>query len=268
MSGRTSSRKIPRTSSKCRILRTQIRSQTDASFNADNNGGEIRVSRGGVETTVGGAKTTISENEFAALNNGKVASKETLLPPPRAVSPANMAQLVDTSGSGAGVAFAWQDNGGDAVSGFYLQVSRSSYFASDGILVDRNGLTTRDFRLAGLSPGTYYWRLKATAKSGQISDWSEPWKFGVVRRETSKTIDAAGWQVEAVGGNVYIISGKTQPGLQVKSQGNQVFAGSDGTFRLQISTPLSEVGVEFNDDRGNRAGYVLSVRTSKVLRRF
>lgn len=249
---------------------TQLRPQTDASFNTDaqGTGAEIRVSRGGVETTVGGAKTTIIENEFAALNNGKIASKETLLPPPRHVSPGNMTQLVDATGAGAGVSFAWQEDSAGAISGFYLQVSRSSFFASDAILVDRNGLTTRDFRLAGLSPGTYYWRLKSTSQSGQISDWSEPWKFTVVKRETSKAIEVAGWQVERVGGNVYIISGKTQPGLQVKSQGNQVYAGSDGSFRLQISTPLSEVAVEFGDDRGNRAGFVLSLRTSKVLRRF
>ena len=247
---------------------TQLRPQTDASFNADDKGAEIRVSRGGVETTVGGSKTTIAENEFASVNNGKIASKEQLLPPPRHVSPANMAQLVDAAGTGAGVSFAWQDDSLGAISGFYLQVSRSAYFASDGILVDRNGLTTRDFRLAGLSPGTYYWRLKATARSGQISEWSEPWKITVVKRETSKTIDVAGWQVESVGGNIYIIGGKTQPGLQVQSQGKQVYAGPDGSFRLQISTPLSEIAVELGDDRGNRAGLVLSLRTGKVLRRF
>ena len=249
---------------------TQIRPQTDASFNTDaqGTGAEIRVSRGGVETTVGGSKTTITENEFAAVNNGKIASKETLLAPPRPVSPGNMAQLVDAAGTGASVAFTWQHDGSGAISGFYLQVSRSSYFASDGILVDRTGLTTRDFRLAGLVPGMYYWRIKATSQSGQTSDWSEPWKFAIVKRETSKTIEVAGWQVERVGGNVYIINGKTQPGLQVKSQGNQVYAGPDGTFRLQISTPLSEIAVEFGDDRGNRAGFVLSLRTSKVLRRF
>lgn len=246
---------------------TQLRPQTDASFNADEKGAEIRVSRGGVETTVGGAKTTITENEFAALSNGKIASKEQLLPPPKHASPANMAQLVDAAGAGANVSFNWQDGGSGAISGFYLQVSRSSYFASDGILVDRNALTTRDFRLAGLSPGTYYWRLKATSQSGQTSDWSEPWKFAVVKREKSN-IEVTGWQVERVGGNIYIISGKTQPGIEVKAPVSKIFAGSDGSFRLQISTPLSEAALELGDDQGNRAGFVLSVRTGKVLRRF
>lgn len=247
---------------------TQIRPQTDASFNTDERGAEIRVSRGGVETTVGGAKTTITENEFAAVNNGRLASKETLLPPPRPVSPANLAQFIEAAGTGAGVTFNWQDEGNSPLSGYYLQVARSSYFASDSILVDRSSLTTHDFRIGGLSPGTYYWRLKATSRSGQTSDWTEPLKFSVVKREASQPIEVDGWQVENVGGSVYIISGRTQPGVQVKAQGNQVFAVADGSFRLQVSTQLSESAVEFGDDRGNRAGFVISLRTAKVLRKF
>src|SRR5688572_9753353 len=41
---------------------TLLRSQTDASFNADSysGGGEIRISRGSVETTVGGERATIN----------------------------------------------------------------------------------------------------------------------------------------------------------------------------------------------------------------
>ncbi|NOT49616.1 MAG: hypothetical protein HOP17_17970 [Acidobacteria bacterium] len=251
-----------------RDSQTQIGSDTDASFNADNRGAEIRVSRGGVETTVGGSKTAIGANEYAAVDQGKVASKEQLLPPPKLDGPGNMAQVVDASGTGASVSFSWSDEGSTPLSGYYLQVARSSYFAADSILVDRSELTTREFRLGGLSPGTYYWRLKSNSRSGQTSDWSEPWKFSVIRREASRPIETSGWQVEKVGGNVYIISGRTQSGVLVKSQENQVFAAADGSFRLQISTPLSETAVEFSDDAGNRAGVILSMRNGKVLRKY
>jgi hypothetical protein len=249
---------------------TRLNPQTDASFNADsqNGGGEIRISRGSVETTVGGSKTTITENQFASVNNGRIASKETLLPPPRSVSPANLAQVVDSSGAGASVALTWQNEASTPLAGYYLQVARSSYFAADSIFVDRSGLTSGEFRVGGLSPGTYYWRVKATSRSGQTSEWSEPFKFSVVKRETSRSIEVSGWQVENVGGNVYIISGRTLPGLQVKSQGNQVFAASDGSFRLQVSSQLSETAVELGDDRGNRAGFVILLRNARVLRRF
>src|SRR5688572_28393904 len=63
---------------------TRLRSQTDASFNADqqSNGGEIRISRGSVETTVGGETATINSDQFASVNNGRLGPTEQLLRPP------------------------------------------------------------------------------------------------------------------------------------------------------------------------------------------
>lgn len=248
---------------------TTINSQTDASFNADaqTNGGEIRITRGSVDTTVGGTKTTLNENEFASVDNGRIASKEQLLVAPRPVQPSDGAQLVD-SGSGVGVTFVWEDASTIPISGYYIQISRSPIFAADAILVDRSSLTSRDFRLAGLQPGTYYWRVKSTARSGQTSDWNPHYKFTVARRGSSPAIDVAGWNVERVGGSVYIVSGRTQPGMLVRCQGNQIFAANDGSFRLQISSGSAEVPVEISDDRGNRAGFMLSLRSSRVTRRF
>ena len=249
---------------------TAVKPQTDASFNADGqtNGGEIRITRGSVDTTVGGNKTTLGENEFASLNDGRITSKEQLLAAPKPAQPADGAQVTDSSGSGVSVAFTWQDESTLPIAGYYIQVSRSPIFAADAILVDRSSLTSREFRLAGLQPGTYYWRVKSTSRSGQTSDWNPHYKFTVVRRGSSPSIDVVGWGVDPVGGNVYIINGRTQPGMLVRSQGNQIFSGSDGSFRLQVSSPLSEVAVEVSDDRGNRAGFVLSLRNSRVLRRF
>lgn len=246
---------------------TKLKSQTDASFNTDTQGGEIRISRGSVETTVGGDSSTITENEYAALNNGKISQREKLLTPPRPFSPANASQVMVGSSGTQTVSFAWQDTA-PGVSSYHLQVSRASAFSADSLLVDRGSVNAREFRLTGLTPGTYYWRLKAAVRSGQISEWSEPAKFNVVRGVSSPAIDVTDWHVERVGGSIYIISGKTVPGLLVRAQGREIFAGGDGSFRLQISNASSEVPVEMGDDRGNRAGFVLSLKTAKVLRRF
>ena len=249
---------------------TSVKSQTDASFNADaqTSGGEIRISRGSVETTIGGNRTTLNENEFAALNNGQITAKEKLLEAPRPASPADGSQLVDSTGSGVSVTFTWEEDSGIPIQGYYLQVSRSPIFAADAIMVDRASLASREFRLAQLAPGTYYWRVKSTSRSGQTSEWNPHWKFTVVRRGSSPSIDVTNWAIEPVGGNVYILTGKTRPGLLVRSQGNQIFASNDGSFRLQVSTPLSELPVELSDDRGDRAGFVISVRGARVLRKF
>ena len=248
----------------------QLMSNTDASFNteAGTNGGEIRISRGGVETTMGGETTTIGENEFASVSNGKLSAREKLLAPPRPNSPLNSAQIVDPGG-GVSVTFNWQDAAeGNTASSYYLQIARSPIFASDSILVDRNGLQTRDFRLAGVSPGTYYWRVKATSGSGQTTNWNDAWKFLVVRAGESIGIDAADWKVESVGGGIYLIGGRTHPGMSVRAAGRDTFAASDGTFKLQISTPSIETAVEISDDRGNRKGFIISLRNGAVMRRY
>ncbi len=248
---------------------SQLQPKTDASFNADGqNGGEIRISRGGVETTLGGETTTIRENEFATVNGSKLSAREKLLAAPRPNSPGNSAQIVDPTGGGVTVNFGWQDPEGNPAASFYLQIARSATFASDSIMVDRNGMQTREFRLSGLSPGTYYWRVKATARSGQTTNWNEAWKFSVVRSGAGFSIDASDWRVEGVGGGIYLVSGKTQAGMLVRAAGRDTFAGSDGSFKLQVSSQSTEIAVEIGDDRGNRGGFIISLRSGKLLRRY
>ncbi|HEX3102559.1 MAG TPA: fibronectin type III domain-containing protein, partial [Pyrinomonadaceae bacterium] len=249
---------------------SKMLSNTDASFNADSqtNGGEIRINRGGVETTIAGEKTTITENEFASINNGKLSPREKLLAPPRPSAPANSAQIVASNGSGVSVAFSWQPPEENSIANYYLQISKSPTFAADSILVDKSSMTAREFRLAGLSPGTYYWRVKATSVSGQTTNWNEAWKFLVVRSGDNASIDATNVQVERVGGNIYIVTGRTSPGMIVRAAGRDTFAGPDGSFRLQISTPSVEAAVEISDDRGSRRGFIVSLRNGSILRRY
>jgi hypothetical protein len=246
----------------------KLLSDTDASFNTDaqTNGGEIRISRGGVETTLGGQTTTLRENEFASVNNGQFTNREKLLEPPRQSSPANLSQISDTTGAGANITLSWQ---GNSAASYYLQVSRSPYFSPDSILIDRPQLTTAESRLGGLSPGTYYWRVKSTARSGQATEWNEPWKFQVVKNDVGRSIEVTEWRVENIGGNVYLISGRTLPGLAVRPQGREpVYATSDGSFRLQVTTASAVAAIEVSDDRGKRGGFVLSLQSAKVMRRY
>lgn len=247
----------------------RLLSKTDASFNVDaqSNVGEIRISRGGVETTVGGDKQLIGENEFASIRGGRISQKEKLMSPPKPLTPNNSAQLTD-NGGGVSVSFNWAEPEGTPASNYHLQVSRSPTFALDGMLVDRSGMSQREYRLSGLAPGTYYWRIRATSRSGQLTNWNDAWKFTVVRAEGAVRIEGTNWSVEKVGGNVYLISGKTNPGMYVRSQGRETVSGPDGTFKIQISTPAIETAVEIGDDRGNRSGFIISLRTATVLRRY
>lgn len=248
----------------------RVYSQTDASFNINdrNNGGEIRISRGSIESTVGGEKTIIKENEFATVSGGKLTSRERLLAPPALVSPAQNAQIVASANGNADASFRWEKAESSSALSFQLQIAKSPFFVPDAMLLMRESLNSPNFSLANLTPGTYYWRVRVNTSSGQTTEWSEPWRFNVVKVEGSVSLTASDWQVEGVGGNIYFVSGKTQAGAIVRISGRETFAMGDGGFRIQVSSSAPETTVEIADDRGNRNRYLLSLKTGKVLKQF
>ncbi len=242
----------------------RVFAQTDASFNINEqtNGGEIRISRGGVESNVGGERVLIQENEFATVNNGKISPKERLLTAPKLVAPTNSEQI-----SAAGdVSFRWQKPEAISAVSYHLQISKSPFFVADAIIIERESLTNQIFTLANLAPGTYYWRLRTGAASGQTSDWGEPWKFTVIRQTANETLTASDWQIENVGGSVYLVSGKTQSGATVRLGGREVFASADGSFRLQVTANSPSVTVEISDERGNRSRYALNLSSGRAVK--
>lgn len=246
----------------------RLYSQTDASFNINdqNNGGEIRISRGSVDSTVGGEKTTVRENEFATVSGGKLTAKERLLAPPTLLSPAQNERITAAANGNADASFRWEKAESTSALTFQLQIAKSPFFMPDAMLLMRESLSSSNFSLANLTPGTYYWRVRANASSGQATEWSEPWRFNVVKAEANRALSASDWQVESVGGNIYFVSGKTKAGAIVRISGRETFAMGDGSFRLQISAAAAETTVEIADERGNRNRYLLSLKTGKVLR--
>jgi len=248
--------------------KNRVLSETDASFNinSETNGGEIRISRGGVESTVGDEKTIIKDGEFAAVNNGRVSSKERLLMPPKLTSPIAAEQITTAAGGTSDVTFRWQKPETSSELNYALQVAKSPFFVADTMILQRDFLANTNFTFGNIEPGIYYWRIRASAASGQISEWGEPLKFSVIRRAASAELTASDWQVEKIGGNIYSISGRTQAGAVVRSSGRETFATSDGSFRLQISAASRETTVEINDETGNRSRYVLSLNTGRAVR--
>lgn len=245
-----------------------VNPETDASFNINEktNGGEIRISRGSVDTKIGDEKTTFNENEFASVNNGKIANRENLVNPPNLVSPATNVQIVGSGSGTANITFRWERSGGVAPTSFNLQIAKSPTFASDSMILVRDSLSSTNLSLGNISLGTYYWRGRANTSSGQVSDWSEPSRFTVVRLSSGGEISANEWTVESLGGTIYLVAGKTKPGATVRILGREIFASGDGTFKLQISSASSQVPVEINDDKGNRSRYNLSLNSASAVK--
>lgn len=248
----------------------RIGSQTDASFgiNQQSGSGEIRISRGAVETTVGGEKTVVRENEYAALDSGRLANREKLIAPPIHNSPSSSEQIVSSASGAADIVFRWQSPDVSSALSYSLQIARLPSFSPDSIVTERQGLTSATFTLGGVVPGAYYWRVAALSQSGQNSSWSEHWKFTVIKREASSAINVSAWKVDDLGGKIYRVTGKTQAGATVRSQGKQTFAAADGSFLLQIISPSAQTTVEVSDERGNRSSFVLNLAQSRVVRQY
>lgn len=246
----------------------RIMPQTDASFNINEktDQGEIRISRGSVETTVGGEKTVIRENEFASVDDGKIKTREKLIAPPALVAPESGSQLLSGGGGNANVTLRWRETGSVRAKSFQLQVARSPQFLPDSMVLVRDGLTGQSLSFGNVSPGAYYWKVRANTSSGQVSDWSEPGKFTVVRRGSGGEINIGEWEVENLGGSIYIIRGKTVPGAVIRSLGRETFARGDGSFRLQISSRTARVPVSVSDDKGNLTRYALSLETARAAK--
>jgi len=252
-----------------RETENKIQAQTDASFgiNPNTNGGEIRVSRGGVESNVGGERTVIQNGEFAAVNNGKITSKENLLQSPKIISPTSQNSVQALSNGNADVNFRWQKPNA-AVQSYHLQVSKSPFFVADTLIFERTSLTDTSFTVANLSPGIFYWQVRAVASSGQISEWSEKMRFTIVKGASNQVIAVNDWNIEKLSSKIYRIGGKTQAGAVVRAGGREIFASADGSFVIQIAASSDQATVEVSDERGNKSGYVISLSSGKVLRQY
>jgi hypothetical protein len=253
-----------------RQVENKLSARTDASFgiNPTNNNGEIRVSRGIVEAFNSlGERLVVKDSEYTSINeNGKIAPKEKLLEPPKLLSPPPLEKVLAGDSGVLDVGLRWQKVDTLPIAHYRLEVASSPFFVADALLLQQEPVAPPNLTLADVKIGTYFWRVRAIATSGQTGEWSEPWKFTIVSKEEGETIEAGSWQVDKVGGGVYLISGRANAGASVRIQGRETFALGDGSFRLQVATPGSQVEVTISDEHGKRSRYRLSLDTSKAVK--
>jgi hypothetical protein len=115
--------------------------------------------------------------------------------------------------------------------------------------------------VSDLRPGNYFWRVRATAPTGQVSDWTEAQKFVVVPVGQGMGVSVNVAPPEFVGGNIYVLRGKAEPGTTVSVTSRETTAASDGTFQLQITAPpgAREVLLEAMDPEGNKNQYKVAL---------
>src|ERR1043165_8896574 len=238
--------------------------QTNASFGVNAEGTEeIRVSTGVIETTnSAGDKTSIRGGEYVSVNNsGRISAAQKLLDVPQPASPRDLEKVFVGPNGAASVGLKWQRPQSGTPAYYRVEVATSPFFVADGKVIERDQLVGTEFGATDLRPGVYFWRVRGTAASGQVSDWSDPLKFIVTNRGTGSQVNVANLSTELLGGDIYLVRGKAEPGTTIRVSGREASAAHDGAFQIQVTagSATRELTLEAKDSQGNSSQYKVSL---------
>ncbi|HEX7332689.1 MAG TPA: FecR domain-containing protein [Pyrinomonadaceae bacterium] len=243
--------------------KSAVGEQTNASFGVNPEGTEeIRVASGAIETTnQAGDKTAIRGGEYVSVNNsGRLSPAQKLLDVPQPAKPHDLEQVLVGANGAASVALKWQRPQSGTPSYYRVEVATSPFFVADGKVIERDQLVATEFGASDLRPGVYFWRVRATAASGQASDWSDPLKFIVTTRGTGSQVSVSDLTAELLGGSIYIIRGKAEPGTTIRVSGRETNAAINGAFQIQVTAGAArELTVEARDSQGNSSQYKVAL---------
>jgi hypothetical protein len=237
---------------------------TSASFGVNPEGTEeIRVATGAIETTnSSGEKTSIRGGEYVSVNNsGRLSAAQKLLDVPQPATPHDLEKVFVGSNGAASVALKWQRPQSGTPAYYRVEVATSPFFVTDGKVMERDQLQATELAASDLRPGVYFWRVRATAASGQASDWSDPLKFIVATRGTGSQVSVSNLSAELLGGNLYLVRGRAEPGTTIKLNGRETIVQADSSFQIQlvIAAGARDVTVEALDSQGNTSQYKVSL---------
>jgi FecR-like protein len=244
--------------------KNKLGQQTGASFGVNQEGTEeIRVNAGAVETTNNaGEKTSLKGGEYVSVNpSGTVSRPQKLLDVPIPSEPRDLDKVFVGRNGSANIALRWLRPQTGSPAYYRVEVATSPFFVADGKVIERDQLASTEFNASDLRPGVYFWRVRGTAQSGQTSDWSDPKKFVVATRGNASQVPVSNLTAELLGGSIYLIRGRAEPGTTIRAGGRESLVSTDKEFRIQITAPpgLGEINVEAMDVQGNSSNYKLAL---------
>lgn len=247
--------------------KNKLGGQTGASFGVTPEGiEEIRVNTGAVQTTDrAGQQTTLSAGQYASVNPaGTLSRPQKLLDVPAPSEPRDLQKVFVGGNGSANVSLKWQRPQSGNPAFYRVEVATSPFFVANGKVVERDQLLATEFAASDLRPGVYFWRVRATEQSGQSSDWCEAQKFVVATKGTG-TVPVSNLAAELLGGNIYLVRGRAEPGTTVRIADRQMLVPPDKSFQLQIivSPGAGEVTLDADDSQGNTSQYKVSLRGSR-----
>src|SRR5437868_12980980 len=218
--------------------RNQVAGQTAASFGVAPEGTEeIRVNSGAVQSANRlGERQSLQGGDYVSVNqSGTISKPQRLLDVPQPLEPRDMAKVTASTNGSASVALRWQKPQSGAAAFYRVEVATSPFFVPEGKVIERDRLSVTQFDATDLRPGSYFWRIRATAPSGQTSDWTEPLKFFVTPSAANvSAVSVSNLVAVYLGGNIYLIRGTTSPGVAIRVSERETLSAADGNFQVQI----------------------------------
>jgi hypothetical protein len=243
--------------------KNKVSGQTAASFGVGPEGTEIRVNSGGIQTTDStGQQTALGAGQYAKANpSGTLGRPQKLLDVPNPAEPHDLQKVLVGNNGSANVSLKWQRPQSGSPAYYRVEVATSPFFVANGKVVERDQLVANEFSASDLRPGVYFWRVRATDQTGQNSDWCEAQKFVVAPKGTG-SVAVTSLSAELLGGNIYLVRGKAEPGTVVRINGRETSVPTDKSFQLQITVTgeTREVVLEADDLQGNNSQYKVALR--------
>jgi hypothetical protein len=242
----------------------KLGAQTGASFGVNPEGTEeIRINAGAIETTDrAGEKTILRGGEYVSVNpSGTISKPQKLLDVPSPSEPRDLEKVLIGAGGSANISLKWLRPPSGTPAFYRVEVATSPFFVADGKVIERDQLASTEFTASDLRQGVYFWRVRAIAPSGQTSDWSDPKKFIVATQGTGSRVPVSSLVAELLGGRIYLIRGRSEPGTTIRVAGRETIVPSEGSFQLQVTAPsgAQEIGIDAEDARGNVTPYRVSL---------
>jgi hypothetical protein len=78
---------------------------------------------------------------------------------------------------------------------------------------------------------------------------------------TGTRVPVSNLVAEFIGGRIYLIRGRSEPGTTIRIAGRETIVPAEGSFQLQITVPpgTQEINIDAEDPRGNSTPYSLSL---------
>lgn len=212
---------------------------------------EITVAAGAADVQKDGQQVQVSQWQRASFTQGGPITKTDVLAPPGLVQPVNLQPIIVPDPKHTPIRFEWQPV--DTAREYQLQISDTSMFTH--VLADKQTTDTA-VEVTGLTPGEYFWTVKAIDAKNASSEAAAPFKFTLVAqdKEQSMLLDVDPVEFH---GKVVEISGHTEPGSALLIDGEAVAdIGPDGRFRY-FTEPMTTgdhiITITGQDRRGGTA---------------